>query len=47
MDAKMIQVALTGIENILKAGEFEAYGASGPNPYALIVEECYGMLNKI
>lgn len=43
MDAKMIQVALTGIENILKAGEFEAYGASGPNPYALIVEECYGL----
>jgi importin subunit alpha-2 len=46
-DTSIINVALTGLENILKAGE----AASGtgaamdaqPNDYALIIEECHGV----
>lgn len=44
-DAKIIQVALLGLENILKLGENEMQ-QSGVNQYALAIEECYG-LDKI
>ncbi|XP_048478916.1 importin subunit alpha-7 isoform X3 [Plutella xylostella] len=40
-DAKTVQVALNGLENILKAGQ----GATD-NPYAVLVEDCFG-LDKI
>lgn len=43
VDANIIQVALNGLENILKSGE-QCY--SKPNPYAVLIEECYG-LDKI
>jgi importin subunit alpha-1 len=46
-DNKIIQVALDGLENILKVGELdkEAAEASGDpiNKYALFIEECGGM----
>lgn len=42
MDAKIIQVALSGLENILRLGQQEALTRGGPNPYALLIEECYG-----
>ena len=45
-DAKIIQVALNGLDNILKLGAAEAKRTSGPNPYAIMIEECYG-LDKI
>jgi len=45
-DAKIIQVALNGLDNILKIGEAESKRTNGPNPYALMIEECYG-LDKI
>lgn len=44
VDSQIIQVALNGLENILKAGELHNVK---PNPYAVMVEECYGMQNKI
>lgn len=39
MDPNIVQVALNGLENILKSGEqcFQK-----PNPYAVLIEECYG-----
>lgn len=40
MDPKIVQVALSGLENILKSGEHHNIK---PNPYAVLVEECYGM----
>ncbi|KAI4818488.1 hypothetical protein KUCAC02_011826 [Chaenocephalus aceratus] len=48
MDSKIVQVALNGLENILRLGEQEAKqenSGSGINPYSLI-EEAYG-LDKI
>ncbi len=45
-DAKIIQVALNGLDNILKLGASEAKRTNGANPYAMMVEECYG-LDKI
>jgi len=45
-DAKIIQVALNGLDNILKLGAAEAKGTNGANPYAIMIEECYG-LDKI
>merc|ERR1711881_451192 len=45
MDAKIVQVALSGLENILKYGEQESK-ETGTNPYAVQIEECYG-LDKI
>src|SRR6202000_2342821 len=46
-DNKIIQVALDGLENILKVGEMdkEANEANGEpiNRYALFIEECGGM----
>ena len=45
MDAKIVQVALSGLENILRFGEQEPKD-TGTNYYANLVEECYG-LDKI
>ncbi|XP_055700621.1 importin subunit alpha-7 [Phlebotomus papatasi] len=42
-DPKIVQVALNGLENILKAGDQRNIK---PNPYAVAIEECYG-LDKI
>ncbi|XP_019627834.1 PREDICTED: importin subunit alpha-7-like isoform X3 [Branchiostoma belcheri] len=46
MDAKIVQVALNGLENILRLGEQDAKMNGGVNPYAVMIEECYG-LDKI
>lgn len=43
MDIKIIQVALNGLENILKLGEQDAKTQGTVNPYAVIIEECYGI----
>ncbi|WRT63887.1 uncharacterized protein IL334_000813 [Kwoniella shivajii] len=47
MDNKIIQVALDGLENILKVGEVdkEAQGPGGVNKYAQYIEEAGGMVN--
>uniref|UniRef100_S4RI66 Karyopherin alpha 6 (importin alpha 7) n=1 Tax=Petromyzon marinus TaxID=7757 RepID=S4RI66_PETMA len=43
MDAKIVQVALNGLENILKLGEQEARQDNlGINPYCATIEEAYG-----
>ncbi|MEE6484145.1 hypothetical protein FKM82_013767 [Ascaphus truei] len=47
MDSKIVQVALNGLENILRLGEQEAkQGGNGINPYCGLIEEAYG-LDKI
>lgn len=49
VDNKMIQVAMNGLENILKAGQAQAGTPGfeeGNNKYAVLVEECSG-LDKI
>ncbi|XP_075217574.1 karyopherin alpha1 isoform X2 [Lycorma delicatula] len=46
MDANIIQVALNGLENILRLGEQDAKTQGSVNPYAVLIEECYG-LDKI
>ena len=47
MDTKIVQVALSGLENILRMGEAEAKeSTNGYNIYAHKIEECYG-LDKI
>jgi len=46
LDVKIIQVALNGLENILKVGESDARAVGGVNRYAVMIEECYG-LDKI
>lgn len=44
MDNKIIQVALDGLENILKVGEMErSNDMDGINRYAVYIEECNGM----
>ncbi|KAL1921129.1 uncharacterized protein VTP21DRAFT_10845 [Calcarisporiella thermophila] len=44
MDNKIIQVALDGLENLLKVGEMDrATDPDGINRYALFIEECGGM----
>ncbi|KAI7883137.1 ARM repeat-containing protein [Lichtheimia hyalospora FSU 10163] len=44
MDNKIIQVALDGLENILKVGELERPNdADGLNRYAMYIEECGGL----
>lgn len=43
MDSKMILVALNGLENILRLGEQDTNVHNGINPYAVIIEECYGV----
>jgi hypothetical protein len=47
MDNKMIQVALDGLENILKVGELDrnAAGPNAVNQYAVFVEEAGGMVS--
>lgn len=42
MDPKIIQVALSGLENILRVGEQDAPLHNGVNEYAVQIEECYG-----
>lgn len=44
MDSKIVQVALNGLDNILKAGELHN---TKPNPYAVLIEECYGEQNGL
>lgn len=46
MDNKIIQVALDGLDNILKVGETDkqAGGPGSVNQYALYVEEAGGMI---
>ncbi|KAJ0054788.1 hypothetical protein NL108_003011 [Boleophthalmus pectinirostris] len=49
MDSKIVQVALNGLENILRLGEQEAKqdnNGTGVNPYCAHIEEAYG-LDKI
>uniref|UniRef100_A0A286X7C6 Importin subunit alpha n=1 Tax=Cavia porcellus TaxID=10141 RepID=A0A286X7C6_CAVPO len=47
MDSKIVQVALNGLENILRLGEQESKrSGSGVNPYCGLIEEAYG-LDKI
>lgn len=43
MDSKIVQVALNGLENILRLGEqeFKSSG-TGINPYCALIEEAYG-----
>jgi hypothetical protein len=45
-DARIITVALEGLENILKVGEKESKTTGEQNPYAILVEEADG-LDKI
>ncbi|XP_044856776.1 importin subunit alpha-5 isoform X2 [Mauremys mutica] len=43
MDSKIVQVALNGLENILRLGEQEAKrSGTGINPYCALIEEAYG-----
>uniref|UniRef100_A0AAR2IWR7 Importin subunit alpha n=1 Tax=Pygocentrus nattereri TaxID=42514 RepID=A0AAR2IWR7_PYGNA len=47
MDSKIVQVALNGLENILRLGEQESkQNGTGINPYCALIEEAYG-LDKI
>ncbi|XP_032263895.1 importin subunit alpha-6 isoform X2 [Halichoerus grypus] len=47
MDSKIVQVALNGLENILRLGEQESkQNGIGINPYCALIEEAYG-LDKI
>lgn len=41
MDSNIVQVALNGLDNILKSGELQNIK---PNPYAVLIEECNGKL---
>lgn len=48
MDSKIVQVALNGLENILRLGEQEAKqenNGTGVNPYCSLIEEAYGTLH--
>lgn len=50
MDSKIVQVALNGLENILRLGEQEAKqenNGSGVNPYCSLIEEAYGTANEL
>lgn len=50
MDSKIVQVALNGLENILRLGEQEAKqenNGSGVNPYCSLIEEAYGTANYL
>lgn len=43
MDSKIVQVALNGLENILRLGEQESkQNGMGINPYCALIEEAYG-----
>uniref|UniRef100_A0A4W4GZA4 Importin subunit alpha n=1 Tax=Electrophorus electricus TaxID=8005 RepID=A0A4W4GZA4_ELEEL len=43
MDSKIVQVALNGLENILRLGELDAKRGGGINPYCALIEEAYGL----
>uniref|UniRef100_A0A673C8Y6 Importin subunit alpha n=1 Tax=Sphaeramia orbicularis TaxID=375764 RepID=A0A673C8Y6_9TELE len=43
MDSKIVQVALNGLENILRLGELEAKRGGGINTYCALIEEAYGL----
>ncbi|KTG03079.1 hypothetical protein cypCar_00031682 [Cyprinus carpio] len=43
MDSKIVQVALNGLEKILRLGELEAKRGGGINPYCALIEEAYGL----
>jgi importin subunit alpha-1 len=44
VDTKIVEVALNGLDNILKVGQQEAArSADAANPYALKIEECNGL----
>ncbi|XP_061176641.1 importin subunit alpha-6-like [Saccostrea echinata] len=43
MDPNIVQVALSGLENILRLGEQDAKNHNGTNPYTVLIEECYGV----
>lgn len=45
-DTKVVEVALNGLDNILKLGQHDSRLNGTPNPYALKIEECGG-LDKI
>jgi len=45
-DMKVVEVALNGLDNILKLGQHDSRLNGTPNPYALRIEECGG-LDKI
>lgn len=48
MDSKIVQVALNGLENILRLGEQEAKrNGSGINPYCALIEEAYGEILRL
>lgn len=47
MDAKIVQVALNGLENILRLGDQDSKNHGGPNAYAVLIEECYGIYFKL
>lgn len=50
MDSKIVQVALNGLENILRLGEQEAKqenNGTGVNPYCSLIEEAYGTVQEI
>lgn len=42
-DLKIVQVALNGLENILRAGKQDSEMGANPNPYAVTIEECGGV----
>ena len=42
MDSKIVQVALSGLENILRIGKQDAFQKEGVNEFAVMVEESYG-----
>ena len=42
MDSKIVQVALSGLENILRVGKQEGLQTDGVNQFAVMVEEAYG-----
>ncbi len=50
MDSKIVQVALNGLENILRLGEQEAKqenNGTGVNPYCSLIEEAYGTVHDV
>ena len=45
MDSKIVQVALSGLENILKVGRQDSQQLDGVNQFAVMVEEAYGEIS--
>ena len=46
MDSKIVQVALNGLEHILRAGLQDARNHGGTSLYSVVIEECYGMVSR-